>query len=67
MNEQLERHLDRLFSKLIINNIKGCDESKKLKVMKKQEWVFDLTKLKVNNLMAEGAYISVSKGVYGST
>ncbi|KAK4721268.1 hypothetical protein R3W88_011501 [Solanum pinnatisectum] len=59
MDEQLERHLDKLFSK-------GCDESKKLEVTKKQEWELDPTKLKVNvnNLIAEGAYGSVYKGVY---
>ncbi|KAK6791373.1 hypothetical protein RDI58_010454 [Solanum bulbocastanum] len=59
MDEQLERHLDNLFSK-------GCDESKKLEVTKKQEWELDPTKLKVNvnNLIAEGAYGSVYKGVY---
>lgn len=59
MDEQLERHLDKLFRK-------GCDETKSLEVTKKQEWELDPTKLKinVNHLIAEGAYGSVYKGYY---
>lgn len=59
MEEQLERHLDRVFSNQ--NNNKGCEE---LKVTIKEEWELDATKLKVNNLIDEGAYGSVYKGVY---
>ncbi|KAH0720900.1 hypothetical protein KY289_006233 [Solanum tuberosum] len=62
MDEQLERHLDRVFS-----NNNGCtEETNKLEVImtKKQEWELDPTKLKVNNIIAKGAYGSVYKGVY---
>ncbi|XP_049342665.1 serine/threonine-protein kinase STY13-like [Solanum verrucosum] len=62
MDEQLERHLDRVFS-----NNNGCtEETNKLELImtKKQEWELDPTKLKVNTIIAKGTYGSVYKGVY---
>ncbi|KAK4373196.1 hypothetical protein RND71_008580 [Anisodus tanguticus] len=59
MDEQLERHLDRMF-----NDHKDCKESK-VEVSKKEEWELDPSKkLKVNNLIGQGAYGSVYKGFY---
>ncbi|XP_059306569.1 serine/threonine-protein kinase STY13-like [Lycium ferocissimum] len=61
MDEQLERQLDRMFS-----DHKGCEESKKVEVItNKEEWKLDPNKkLKVNNLIGQGAYGSVYKGLY---
>ncbi|KAK4725046.1 hypothetical protein R3W88_027825 [Solanum pinnatisectum] len=59
MDEQRERHL--------FSNNNGCtEETNKLELImtKKQEWELDPTKLKVNNIIAKGAYGSVYKGVY---
>lgn len=50
MEEQLERHLDRLYGKR-----SNCHN---------EEWELDPKKLKVNNLIGQGAYGSVYKGVY---
>ncbi|OIT32545.1 PREDICTED: serine/threonine-protein kinase HT1-like [Nicotiana attenuata] len=60
MDEQLERHLDRVF-----NNHKCCEsEEPKVQVIKKEEWELDCQKIKVKNLIGQGAYGSVYKGVY---
>ncbi|KAK4375268.1 hypothetical protein RND71_005945 [Anisodus tanguticus] len=60
MEEQLERYLDRVFGEH-----KGCNESNVEVCTKKEEWELDpKKKLKINNLIGQGAYGSVYKGFY---
>nr|XP_009589903.1 serine/threonine-protein kinase STY13-like [Nicotiana tomentosiformis] len=60
MDEQLQKHLDRVFS-----NPKCCEsEEPKVQVIKKEEWEFDCKNIKVESLIGQGAYGSVYKGVY---
>ncbi|PHT97836.1 hypothetical protein BC332_33241 [Capsicum chinense] len=59
MNEQLDKHLARIFSE---NNKKGFEECEVTKVV--EEWELDPKKLKISKFIAEGAYGSVYKGVY---
>ncbi|PHT28104.1 hypothetical protein CQW23_32290 [Capsicum baccatum] len=59
MDEQLDKHLARIFSE---NNKKGFEECEVTKVV--EEWELDPKKLKISNFIAKGAYGSVYKGVY---
>ncbi|PHT31226.1 hypothetical protein CQW23_27563 [Capsicum baccatum] len=59
MDEQLDKHLARIFGE---NNKKGFEECEVTKVV--EEWELDPKKLKISNFIAEGAYGSVYKGVY---
>ncbi|KAF3630457.1 hypothetical protein FXO37_28468 [Capsicum annuum] len=56
MDEQLDKHLARIFGE---NNKKGFEECEVTKVV--EEWELDPKKLKIIKFIAEGAYGSVYK------
>ncbi|XP_033515728.1 uncharacterized protein [Nicotiana tomentosiformis] len=60
MGEQLQRHLDRVFS-----DHKSCEsEESKVQIITKEEWELECQKIKVKSLIDQGAYGSFYKGVY---